>query len=207
MSLRYGNNFATVGTLNQSQPGTYLIKLRENTPSKSTQLRFQYQDVIEFPTVYGGIVVRILVYNNGSDLENVHAIQNQIAITPVTRTQPAEAPYLSADLLTTSLDDNAALIWPGSFNDTATIQLLNLTARLYPYGPPENVTDTARVDNYFKAAGLIDGVYTPPPEGVNFTASNIIVNRSLDALVNSNSSYIELGSSWRATAPALSGDY
>lgn len=135
MSLRYGNNFATVGTLNQSQPGTYLIKLRKSTPSKSAELGFQYQDVIEFPTVYGGIVFRILVYNNGSDTENVRAIQDKIAITPVSRTQTAEAPYLSVDLLTTSLDDDAALIWPGSFNDTTAIQFLNLTARLYPLRP------------------------------------------------------------------------
>ena len=180
------------------------MKLRKNTPSKSAELGFQYQDVIEFPTVY---IVRILLHNNGSDVENVRAIQKKITITPVSRTQTAEAPYLSADLLATSLDDDAALTWPGSFNDTAAIQLLNLTARLYPYGPPENVSDTARVNTYFTAAGLVDGVYNPPTEGLNLTASNIIVNSSLDALINSNSSYVELGNNWLATAPAFSGDY
>lgn len=68
------------------------------------------------------------------------------------------------------------------------------------------MSDTARVNTYFAAAGLIDGVYTPP-EGVNFIASNIIVNSSLDALIYSNSSYVKLGNNWLATAPALSGDY
>lgn len=192
--LRYGNNFADLGTLNQSQPGTYLIKLRIDPSAGVVASDFQYQDVIEFPTIYGGIVVRILLHNNGSDVENVRLIQNQITMTPVDRSQKTEAPYLTEDLLTTSLADNAAFIWPGSFNDTAATQLLNLTARLYPYGPPENVSDTARVTTYLTTAGLVDGIYQPPPpEEVNFTASNIIVNSSLKTFINSSASYVELG--------------
>ena len=185
------------------------MRLQQNIPK--ADLCSKYQGFVNFPTTYGAILIRFVLYNNNTDVNDVQSIQEQIQIIPVDRpgTSDPAAPWLSASLLDSGLPDDAALTWPGSFDDIAATQLLNLTARLYPYAPPDNTSDTTRVTTYLTAAGLdlSAGVYSPPPN-VNFTASNLIINTSLNAQLDSPSSYVNLsGSSWLATAPSLSGDF
>ncbi|MCJ1359503.1 MAG: hypothetical protein MMC33_009505 [Icmadophila ericetorum] len=188
----YGNNFANLGSITNSPNGTYL-------------------GFIDFPTTYGAILIRFVLYNNDSDVEVIKAIQEQIQMSPIDRpdTSDPAAPWLSSSFLDSGLSDDAALTWPGSFSNTATTQLLNLTARLYPYAPPDNTSDTTRVTTYLTAAGLnlSAGIYSPPPN-VNFTASNLIIDARLNAQLDSPTSYVNLsGSSWLATATSLSGDF
>ncbi|KAI4131440.1 MAG: hypothetical protein LQ347_002979 [Umbilicaria vellea] len=185
------------------------MRLQQNVPN--AKLCSDYQGFINFPTAYGAILIRFVLYNNDSDVEVVQAIQKQIRITPVDRpgTSDPVAPWVSASLSDIRLSDDAASTWPGSFNDIAATQLLDLTARLCPYAPPENTSDTTRVNTYFAAAGinLSAGIYSPP-SNVNFTASNLLINTSLNAQLDSPASHLNLsGSSWLAAAPALSGDF
>ena len=112
-----------------------------------------YQGFVNFPTIYGFLLIRILLRNNGTDLEVVHRYQSEIAITAVNRTSTPPpfrgAPPLTIELLNSSL--------PTSPEE----RILALTARLAPYNPPELTSDIANVTHNLAKAGISNGVYTP----------------------------------------------
>ena len=207
---RYGNNFVNIGSANNSHPGKYL--LRRKTCDKGVEIlkktSSRYQGIVNFPTTYGSVVLRILLLNNGSDINTVKTIQNQTSLSVVKRQHDPKptAPKLSLQLLETSLSGNPASIPPGSLNESVTTQLLNLTARLYPFNLPENSSDISRVTALLHKAGLKDGQYTRP-DGVNMNQANQIVNTTVSSTVSNPSQYIQYGNGWVSFLPSISGDF
>ena len=88
--------------------------------------------------------------------------------------------------LKTDVSDGAALIWPGPFNDNAATQLVHLTARVYPYALPKYLTATG--------LNVSAGIYSPF-SNVNLTDSDLVINTSSDAKLDSSVSYISLSGS------------
>ncbi|MCJ1397955.1 hypothetical protein MMC11_001151 [Xylographa trunciseda] len=207
----YGNNFANIGSVNNSAPGKYLVRRASNTfqPQNDDLLSEGYQGVVDFPTTYGSILIRILLCNNTTDVAVVQAIQKHISIDPVKRSNDLrpDGPALSPTLLSSSLNTTtAALVFPGSLDTTTIVQLLNLTARLAPYDPPENTSETDSVNSQFAIAGLCNGIYIPPA-GVNLTLAGLLVARSIQTALQSPSLYESFGNSWRTLIPAASGNF
>lgn len=135
---------------------------------------------------------RILLRNDSTDLEIVHAIQDQIKIETVSRRVPQLAPRLNTDLLG---DDQL---------DTESIsQLLTIVVRVGDYKLPEDRSDTPTVAAQFNLAGLSRGTYTKP-RGVNYTTANKLIN---DALLES-ANYIEhFNNDWFDFPAKFSGDF
>ena len=115
---------------------------------------------------------------------------------------------LTQVLLNTSLDPTtAALTFPGGFNSTATTQLLDLTARLYPFNLPENRTDIPRVTSILAAVGLLNSSYTATSPDLNYTVAGLLVNATISQTLQSPSSYDNYGNGWRGLLPSESGDF
>ncbi len=177
--------------MNDSDSGKYLIRLADSTPGLelNTNSSSEHQGYVSFPTTYGLIFFRLLLRNNGSDIAVGNGIRSQLSLSPVNRTKREPiAPALTRAVLNTSLDPAAAaLTFPGGFNISAAIQLLNLTARLYPFNLAENRTDVPRVTNILTTAGLTNGSYTQPSPDLNYTLGGLLVNATISKTLQSPS--------------------
>ncbi|MCJ1432087.1 hypothetical protein MMC27_001443 [Xylographa pallens] len=207
----YGNNFANIGSVNNSVPGKYLLRRARDTVilKNDDQLSSQYRGIIDYPTTYGSILIRFLLRNNTTDVPIVQTLQKQISIVPANRCDDSQpkAPALTPTLLSTSLNTTtAALLFPGSLDATTVDQLLNLTARLSSYDPPENTSETSIVNSQLALAGLHNGVYTPPA-GLNLTLASLLADESLTASIRAPSLYQNFGNNWRTFISAASGNF
>ena len=204
---RYGNNYANIGSANNSQPGKYLVRRKGDVQGVEViSSSSRYKGFVNSPTTYGTLLIRILLLNNGSDINTVKAIQNQTLLSVVQRQDEPVAPKLSTQLLSTSLSASAASIPPGSLNGSTAIQILNLTARLYPFNLPENASDIYWVTRLLSEAGLNDGKYSKP-DGVNITQANLIVNNTVMTTVADPSIYVRYGNDWIGGKPTINGDF
>ena len=86
-------------------------------------------------------------------------------------------------------------------------QLLELTARLYPFNLPENRTDVPRVTSILAAAGLANGSYTAPSSNLNYTLAGLLVNSTISKTLQSPSRYEIYGDGGRGLLPSESGDF
>lgn len=172
---RYGDNFANVGSVTNSTPGTYLMRpvdaahtqpglqliSDDACQGERTKYGSRYLGFINFPTTYGSLLIRILLRNNLTDVTIVQRIQSQIHFSSVNRTDDkARAWSLSLDLLN------------GSLSGSPDEQVLQRTARIYPYNHPELRDNVANVTAILKLAGLRNGMYSQP-KSVNLTAAAI----------------------------------
>ncbi|MCJ1387052.1 hypothetical protein MMC17_010181 [Xylographa soralifera] len=207
----YGNNFANIGSVNSSVPGKYLLRRARDTfrVEEDDQLSSRYRGVVDFPTTYGSILIRILLRDNTTDVPIVQAIQKQISVFSVERCDSSrpQAPTLTPALLNSSLNTTtAALLFPGSLDATTVVQLLNLTARLSAYDPPENTSETSSVNGQLALAGLHYGIYTPPA-GTNLTLASLLADKSLTTSIQAPSLYKSFGNNWRTFISAASGNF
>lgn len=140
ISFRYGNNYANLGSVGHHRPGKYRIRYANEVGHEpgiqlcDDMVRDQrhsgcgtYQGYVNSPTPYGTFVGRLLVRDNGTDLQRVHQIQNQTALYAVgtrPRMSGPRTPPLSIDLLNRTLS-----------NDVPT-RIMEMTARIAPYNPP-----------------------------------------------------------------------
>ncbi|KUJ09417.1 uncharacterized protein LY89DRAFT_762026 [Mollisia scopiformis] len=208
----YGNNFANVGSVNQSSPGDYLITISRNdepgirifneTDSEYTK----YKGVIKFATVYGSIMFRIVVNNNGTDLNAVHAIQAQLNITTIERKEEPLAPLLTPTLLGNGQLSNAALLLPFEFSLTQATETLQLLAQVNAVNPPEDRSDIKQVNDMFSVAGIDDGQYTSP-EGLDYDKVSTIIGDQVQSFFANQSNHGFDQNGWFNLLPSLSGDY
>ena len=148
------------------------------------------------PTSYGAIDLRIQV-DNSSDVQTVNTLQGQFQLNTTTQTtRPRVAPRLTKFLLSR-----------GFSGDRAT-KLLQLTARLSPFNPPEVARDVSWVKATLALAGLTRGFYTAPSsvdlssaaKEANLTVSNVRHERA-------NKNFRNLGNQWSQLRAHLSGDF
>ncbi len=203
---RWSNNFANLGSLNATAPGRYLLQYTQDV----NKVGFQppeddcgYLGIINFPTTYGVVLPRILLRNNSTDLAVVHQIQAGIKVEEIPRHTSFGAPALTTALLGNGSLVPIAYQPPSTLNQSCVTQLLHAVARVAPYNMPPDVQEAAIVIANFKAAGLSNRHYTPPPS-VNFTQANALVNASLETTKLLLESY---GNGWADFKPQYSGNF
>ena len=207
---RYGDNFANLGSVTNSPPGKYLVRLGHDCEPGLVMGHDefpQYLGVISFPTTWGSMMIRIVNFNNGTDLEAVLQIESQIEIKPVSRPGPPSGPALTPETLQGSSTLNeAALKSPWGLDTNDATAILTLMAAIEEYNGLENGSDNDAVKEMLGAAGLSGGVYAPPPR-LNMTLASLIIEKNTSTALLTPSYHINLGNSWTNLVPALMGDF
>jgi hypothetical protein len=187
---RYGDNFANLGSVANSPPGKYLVRLDYGCEPGLVMGHDefpQYLGVISFPTTWGSMMIRIVTFNNGTDLEAVLQIESQIDIKPVSRPGPPSGPALTPETLQGSSTLNeAALKSPWGLDISEATAILTLMAAIKEYNGPENGSDYNAVKEIFSAAGVSGGVYTPPA-GLNLTLASLIIEKNTSTALSTPS--------------------
>lgn len=205
--IRWSNNFANLGPLENLTAGTYLIR----PANTSSNVGFQaatgdsaYDGFINFPTTYGLVLPRILLKNNTTDPALVHEIQSGITVQEIPRKSCKNLPPLTTALLGGGTLEPLNLTEPESLSQEGINDLLGVVAAVAPYNLPIQPEEVAKVDAYLRAAGVSGGQYTPPQD-VNYTAVNELIGEQLVATVDSS---LELyTNSWGDTLPQYSGNF
>ncbi|RAQ46489.1 hypothetical protein AFGD_000130 [Aspergillus flavus] len=171
----YGNNYANLGNVFNSSAGKGL------------------RGWINAPTPYGAILARLVVKNNGTDLDKIHAIQDQIHISTVPRKRTQKIPPLTVPMLNSSLS-----------SDPAT-RIMQMTARFAPHNPPRNISDFARVNSNLKAAGIHDGTYRPQVR--NLTAAAVTAAATVSKAFALPANHIDFDNGWQSVSDTAQGDF
>jgi len=196
----FGTNFANIGVVNQAPPGKYLIRraldAQTNVGLTLTNSTTPYVGIVDFPTSYGSLVVRILLRGNSSEETfRSQGYRDQIKLTTIPRTSrrcdDAPTPNLSADLITTNA------------NETTPLKVLSLLARLAPFNPPVVSLERARVDNILGLAGLQSGIYNAKPE-VNLTQAWEVANATIVQTLHKLENVRFVGNGWILPAEKIS---
>ncbi|KAA8646578.1 uncharacterized protein ATNIH1004_008011 [Aspergillus tanneri] len=207
----YGNNYANLGSSHHNIPGRYRIRFANSATEKpgvylcnqgaknnslSNDTCAGYRGFINSPTPYGGIVGRILVKDNGSDIQHVYAIQNQTTLYPVTRWNPDHSfkvPKLTTEFLN------------GSLSSDIPTRIMQLTARIAPFNPARNFTDQPRVQRMLREAGIHKGQYTPTVGNLTLLAQKALADVKANAAQPGHMG--NLKNNWHALNPSDQGDY
>ncbi|RFU72239.1 duf1254-domain-containing protein [Trichoderma arundinaceum] len=176
-----------------------LIVCAGTKPSRGNS---EYLGTINFPTVYGLVLPRILLRNNSTDLDIVHAIQDQIKVETVAPHRPF-APRLSYKLLGSGALDSSALQAPGGLDSDSITDLLNVVARIAPFNPPADSRQQVAVPSVLRSAGVANGRYSAP-SGVDYAAVNELINA---ALLASDKSIQLFNNEWFDFPPQYSGNF
>lgn len=161
----------------------------------------KYEAAINSPTPYGIMIFRILVDSNEEDVKVVNAFQDQIKLTPISRSSDGVpvTPKLDLGIFADLPREDA----PKEQLAAATVRL---TAAWAPYNPPEVVQDRGWVAQVLETAGLRDGKFTQPP-GTELAAAVQAADKAVTALHCSYPVSQELGNDWSTYAPEMTGDY
>ncbi|KAE8396391.1 hypothetical protein BDV23DRAFT_143930 [Aspergillus alliaceus] len=204
----YGDNYANLGSINQSPPGKYLVHYENDTARKPGLYSCGehsasgndncdgYQGIITSPTPYGGFVGRILLKNGERDLQKVHAIQNQTALYRIARKGP-HGPRLAPKLTMEMLN--------GSLSRDIPTRIMQLCARFAPFSPPRNISDKQHVDRMLQMAGIHNGQYHPTV--TNLTAVAQKARENVRAIATKPGNLINLKNNWYGLSPSGQGDY
>ncbi|KAJ7853612.1 hypothetical protein B0H13DRAFT_2580464 [Mycena leptocephala] len=170
----YSNNVCNIGTITNSTAGKYLIKYRPSNPGCAAGSG-EYAGTIYLPTVYGATLLRIEV-GNSSDVDYVvSSIQPAFSLEAGPRASPSRAPVLTAALLNANLDTNNPPLY-----------IMQLTARLAAYNPPEVASNPAGVDL-----------------SLAYTATQAVIM----GVAESPTDFVSLSNGWVSLAPTLCGDF
>ena len=182
-----------IGTVNNSSPGQYRVSYRPSNPGYSIGDGI-YSGYVYMPTPYGAIDLRIQV-DNSTDAKNIAGgVQTQFTLSTVQTERPQITPPLTRSLLTDGFSSNTIK------------QLLQLTARLTLFNPPEVERDVVWVSSTLQLAGLIGGSYTQPA-GVDLGAASVTATGAVMAAGNKSANFDDLGNGWSRLAAGISGDF
>ncbi|KAI9694783.1 MAG: hypothetical protein M1822_000399 [Bathelium mastoideum] len=174
ISLRYGENYANIGSVTKKTPGTYLLRraVDVNEPpgiqAPGGSCANTYNGCINSPTTDGTMLERILVRDNGSDLTYVQDLIHKSSVETVKRD------YSCRDAAAEPLTNATFLGLPNN-TVSATLELL---ARLAHRNPPIDTNITVFVNSQLRAAGISNGHYRKP-RGVNLTQAYADFNASI----------------------------
>lgn len=121
-----------------------------------------YTGIINFPTTYGTMLIRILVIQNTTaDLNIVHNYQAgySISSTPRLITQPS----------TPTVPTITAVLNNATTNVSSASDVLTFLAAIASYNQPEVLSARFRAASILGYAGLNSGGYYTKPNGVNLT--------------------------------------
>ncbi|KAE8373812.1 hypothetical protein BDV26DRAFT_271298 [Aspergillus bertholletiae] len=207
MIYRYGDNYANIGSASGSSAGKYLVQYstaRSLPPGlhlcnmavkiHGNFCKKGFQGVISPPGVYGTLLARFRIENNGTDVAKVHALQNRTSLTCQGGDRPGvQAPSLSPAMMNASLSSQEPT------------RALQLTARVAPFNPPRNISDLPRVTRMLRAAGIHNGEYQP--QVPNLTALGASVKKIVAGISTLPENTMHLQNGWTQLAPQVQGDY
>ncbi|KAL2864113.1 uncharacterized protein BJX67DRAFT_228759 [Aspergillus lucknowensis] len=199
----YSNNYANIGSVEGSPPGRYLIRygpaVRQEPgvqlcylATLKSECQHGIVGLVNSPTPYGLVLPRILLKNNGTGLEAVHEIQDEMSVKLVNR-ESRHAPPLTVAMLNSSLPEDPIT------------RALQLTARIAPYNPPREISDFHRVKTTLTAAGIWDGRYHQRVR--NLTAVAAAAQASVTTAVNQPENIMSLENNWIQLTPEAQGDF
>jgi len=172
--LRFGNNYATPGSVENTIAGKYLLRyLPGGTwgffPGNFTEDSVRYEGVINSPTTDGTLLSRILIKDKGSDLRHVRSLVREIDLTTLS-TNSTKLPSLTETLLE-----------PYATSSDVPLVMLKLLASLSTDNPPFNITAQEResLDIALSECGIYDGDYHIPV-GINLTSAYELAVASLN---------------------------
>ncbi|KAJ7141956.1 hypothetical protein C8R43DRAFT_1071568 [Mycena crocata] len=187
----YGNNFCNLGTATKSVAGKYLVKYSPARPGCDMTPDGEFMGTVHMPTAYGAVLLRIEV-DNATDVEYVvSSIQPGFTLAPRTSGYPL-APPLTQSLLNDGLSTDVPLY------------VMQLTARLAPFNPPEVASDVRPVAAILRLAGAGRGSYTQP-EGVDLPLAYTTAQAAVAHVKTTG--FISYGHGWAAIKPSLAGDF
>ncbi|KAK4893460.1 hypothetical protein LTR27_008142 [Elasticomyces elasticus] len=181
----YGDLFATLGSVDASTPGRYLLGARETCCD-------DYTGYLTSPNPMGTLLIRVEVKNNDTDVTHV-------------------ASYLSNSTLAT-VNPHAAFHTPLTLTDFAdlsnstVLSTLQLTARLQSRATPESALFQHTVPSILALAGIFNGSYNQP-NGVNVTLAAELAKAAITAFTTAPSSYPDLGNGWSIMNNSYSGTF
>lgn len=203
--IRYGNNVANIGVLQNYSAGVYLVHYDANSPPgvHTTNDSSLYQAHVNVPTPYALSMIRIAIkhQNNETDSEVVRSMQDQFNITLVPSTTGARP---STPALNLSIFSDPAVA-PNA-HDSLAEGILELGAKLTLYNPAEEPSDRSWVDETLAAAGFLNGTFVQPV-GTNLTAASQAANQSVTAEQGVPGFNIKLGDQWTAKNASYQADF
>jgi hypothetical protein len=135
-----------------------------------------------------------------TDLEEVHALQDQMTLYSIPRKQhhPHHSnrfiPPLTIEMFNSSLSPDISL------------RTMQMTARFTPFNRPRIISDVRHVDDMLRHAGIHHGHYKPPT-GVNLTYLAHKAGESVRTHAALPANTVQLGNNWSELAPSAQGDY
>lgn len=174
--------------MNNNSAGDYLLRRScgDDFGIEPSNGQDGYQGYVNSPTTQGSILIRILVKNNGTDLNYVQGTLESCNATGVARDEIYGAPLSNATF---------AGILDSNDTTTATLRLL---ARLNDQNPPFNITDFGFVVSQLREAGIYGGRYHQT--GVNLTLVELVVVESIKSFALDGLE--SLGNGWEHNVPS-----
>lgn len=156
--VKYGNNVANIGGLQNYSAGVYLVHHDASSPPGvyTTKGSGLYQAHVNVPTPYALSMIRIAVkhQHNDTDLGVVHSKQDQLNITVVPSMGDTTP---SAPALNLSMFSDPAVA-PDAY-DSLEEGILRLGAKLLQYNPAEEPSDRAWAAGGYLALTLYQVLY------------------------------------------------
>ncbi|KAL8827426.1 MAG: hypothetical protein Q9191_003193 [Dirinaria sp. TL-2023a] len=205
----FGNNYANLSPINNSQPGLYLIRRASDAlaapgvqllNSDAAKAYYpKYTGIINAPTTHGTGLFRLLLkFNTTDNLNIVHRLQNATTLTPV--------PRAIAQPNTPASPQWTPAFFNQSFTGTPPEQLLQLLARVAPYNQPLAASERFRVASILGDAGIVGGNYSRP-SSVNITQAYAIANATISRDIADNSTINFLANGWQLPRPDYAGNF
>ncbi|KAJ5759587.1 DUF1254-domain-containing protein [Penicillium odoratum] len=142
----YAGNYANIGSTQGSTQGRYRISYRRNKPGVEHHgPEGFYQSSVYSPTAWGILVAQLQV-KNGSDVDEVHRLQNEIGMYTVNKPF-AGVRRLHANVLTEEL------------SEVATERLMQLTCRIEDADLDRSKNPNWAVSDALQRAGCLGGSY------------------------------------------------
>lgn len=203
--IRYGNNVANIGALQNYSAGEYLVRYDPNSAPGvyKTNDSSLYQARVNVPTPYALSMIRIALkhQNNETDLEVVRSMQDQFNINILLSRDVTSS---SAPALNLSMFSDPAVA-PNA-HESLEEGILRLGAKLTLYNPAEEPLDRAWVNETLTAAGFVEGNFVQPA-GTNLTAASQAANQSVAAEQAVPGFNIKLGDQWTAKNASYQADF
>ncbi|KAI9721151.1 MAG: hypothetical protein M1828_005257 [Chrysothrix sp. TS-e1954] len=194
----YGDNFASLGSVNASKPGEYLI-----TPSLGSGAGGlmdsgdcpSYMGCVTSPTFEGTLLIRVELKRNATeDLDVISDFLNQVQLKSINSRTTSYAPLTPSQLELLSPDGNT--------------RALQLTARLFARNPPETSAFRYVIEPILQAAGInIDTADYVQPANVDLTEAGTMYGKALLSWLGNSSDVAPLNNGWTVVAPSISGTF
>ncbi|KIX03611.1 uncharacterized protein Z518_07164 [Rhinocladiella mackenziei CBS 650.93] len=196
----YGNNFANIGSVGGQHAGNYLLRFANDSFGLQTQeIAGGYKAYLNCPTAYGILLTRILIANDPVDIQTVHQLQDEKAVSPVPRNIGTIAPPLDLSIFKKVAGDPSS---PASLEE----QVFQLTAALAPYNQPIVLADRSWVAQMLEKAGIRFGKFTQPP---NTSLATVKSSATVSAMALRTTAGLlhPLGNGWVTSSSLISGNY